>query len=74
MWNLLLEAIAALHVVILVKEIGFRDVILERDALQIVQKINSENPNLSRIGHFVESIRQELGLLRSSTIVYVKRN
>jgi hypothetical protein len=42
-------------------------------ALQIVQKINSESPNLSRIGHFVKSIQQELGLLRSSTIVHVKR-
>lgn len=42
------EALAALHAVILSKEIGFSDIILEGDALQIIQEINSERPNLSK--------------------------
>jgi hypothetical protein len=38
-----------------------------------VQEINSESLTLSTIGYFVESTRQELGLLRSFSIVHIKR-
>jgi hypothetical protein len=41
--------------------------------LQIRKEINSKSPTLSRTGHFVESIRRELGLLRSFMIVHIKR-
>jgi hypothetical protein len=57
------KAVAALHVVIFIKELSFPDTILEGDALQIIQEINSRRPNLSKISHFVESIQQELCLL-----------
>jgi ribonuclease HI len=59
MWSPLLhkQQRRALHAaVILIKEMGFCDVIVEGDALQIVQEINFESYNLSRIGHFVESM------------------
>jgi hypothetical protein len=51
------KAVAALHVVIFIKELGFSDTILEGDALQIIQEINSGRPNLSKIDHFVKSIQ-----------------
>jgi hypothetical protein len=57
MWSPLLhkQQRRALHAVILIKEMGFCDVIVKGNALQIVQEISSESYNLSRIGHFVES-------------------
>jgi len=45
-----------ISIYILVKEMSFRDIILEGKALQIMQEINFESPNLSRIGHFVNSM------------------
>lgn len=51
----------------------FCDVILKGDALQIVRKANSDPPHLSRIGHFIESIQQELQGFSTSSIVFVSR-
>ncbi len=73
MESVVADVIAALHFVILNKDMGFSWCNFGGDTLQIVQEINSESPTLSTIGHFVESTRQELGLLRSFSIVHIKR-
>jgi hypothetical protein len=49
------------------------DIILEGDALQVVNEINLAIPSLSRIGHFTDDIRSELHSLRSFRVVHVKR-
>jgi hypothetical protein len=41
--------------------------------LVVIKEINSGPPFLSRIGHFVESIRQEVGLLQSSCFNFTPR-
>lgn len=67
------EAWAALHAIIFVKEIGMFDIILEGDAKQVVDKINSDSPTLNRFGYFIEGTRSELGYLRSFHVVHVRR-
>jgi hypothetical protein len=67
------EVMAALHAILFSREVGFFDVVFEGDALQVVRDINSAPPYSSRIGHFIESINQELGCFRSSSVVFVPR-
>jgi hypothetical protein len=67
------KAMAALHAILFSKDIGFFDVIFEGDALQVVREINSDPPYASHIGHFVESIKHELVLFRSSCVGYAPR-
>jgi ribonuclease HI len=42
------------------KEAGFWEVIFEGDAVLVVKEIKSNPPFLSKIGHFIESIHQEM--------------
>jgi hypothetical protein len=62
---LVAEALAALHSVLIAKELGLIGIILEGDALQVVIEINSAIHSLSRIGHFTYDIRSKLHSLRS---------
>jgi hypothetical protein len=55
------------------KEAGFRDVIMEGDALNVVKEINSNLPYLFRLGHFVEAIKRELDFFQSILFVYAPR-
>jgi hypothetical protein len=57
------EVMAAMEAVTFSREVGFFKAIFEGDSLQIVKAINANTPNLSKIGHFVESIKTELRLL-----------
>jgi hypothetical protein len=41
--------------------------------MQVVNEINSKNQPLNRFEHFIEGIRLALCSLRSSNIVYVRR-
>lgn len=70
------EAMAAMEACLFCKEVGFFDIILEGDALQIVLEIkliNSGLPFLSRFGHFIDSINRELSSFRSTKFVHVPR-
>jgi hypothetical protein len=67
------EMCAALEAVVFCKEAGFRDVIMEGDALNVVKEINSNPPYLSRLGHFVEAIKRELHFFQSIHFVYAPR-
>jgi ribonuclease HI len=67
------EAMAAIHAVLFRKDAGFLDVIFERDALQVVQEMNSKPPYASRIGHYVESFQHERVGLRYSTFAHAYR-
>jgi hypothetical protein len=57
----------------LAKESGLLDIILEGDALQVVNEINLAIPSLSKIGHFTDDIRSVLYSLRSFRVIHVKR-
>jgi hypothetical protein len=52
---------------------GFFYVIFARDFMEVVKEANSNPPYFSRIGHFIDSIKQELNLLRSSSFIYTDR-
>jgi ribonuclease HI len=64
------EVMAALNAVQFCKEVGFLDVMLEGDASQVIREVNSGPPILSRIGHFVESIRREVKFLLFNFLLY----
>jgi hypothetical protein len=56
----LAEAMAAYEAVVFCKEVGFYDIILEGDAKQVVDDVNSRTPNQNVAGHFVEGIIMEM--------------
>lgn len=68
------EALAALQVVELSKEIGFNDIILKGDTLQIVNAVKAEGNNWSKFGHIIDGIKLGLCQLRSWRIKHVKRD
>ncbi len=65
--------LTTLYVVETSKEMGFHDIILERDAIQIVNVNKMPGNNWSSIGHIVDDIKLELKRLRSWRIDHVKR-
>jgi hypothetical protein len=52
----------------------FNDIILKRDALQIIKTIKAERNNWSKFGYMVNGIKEDLRQLKSWSIVHVKRN
>jgi len=68
------EALAAFHAVETCKEMGFHNIILEGDALQIVNTIKVTCNNLSSFGHIVDGIKLELRQLRYWRIEHIKRD
>jgi ribonuclease HI len=67
------EALAALHAVILANERKYTGLIFEGDALIVVNALNSPNYCESTYGHYIEGTKQELCCLGVSKFVHVKR-
>jgi ribonuclease HI len=67
------EQLAASYAVIFYLEVGFFDIIVEGDALQVIKDINSSPHFLSRNGHLIEGIKQEMQQFRSCSLVHVPR-
>jgi ribonuclease HI len=68
------EVMAALCAMQFSKEAGFFKILLEGDATQVVKEINLGPPYLSRIGHFIDSIHQEMGCFRCISFSFVPRD
>jgi hypothetical protein len=68
------EALASLHAVRLGQELGGSAIILEGDAKQVVEAINSDVSNVSRFGHLVEDIRLTLKSFPRWRCVFANRN
>jgi ribonuclease HI len=64
---------AAYEAVIFCKDVGFYEIILEGDAKQVVDDVNSRSPKHDVSGLFVEGIRTEMQGLRGVTIAHVNR-
>jgi hypothetical protein len=45
----------------LYKEMGFFDIILEGDALQVVNVVNMGSLNWSKMGHLIDGIKEVFG-------------
>jgi ribonuclease HI len=67
------EAMAALSAMYFCREVGFFEVILEGDAIQVLQAINSDPPFLSKFGHFIESIHHEKRNFKSVDFSFIPR-
>lgn len=67
------EALATLHAVEFSCELGFYDIIVEGDALQIVNAVKVGITNWSKFRHIVEDIKERMHLLRSCRIEHVKK-
>jgi ribonuclease HI len=67
------ELMAASYAVSFYLEVGFFHVIFEGDALNVIREVNSNPPYLSKSGHFIEGIKQEVLNLNSYSFVHVSR-
>jgi len=56
------EVIAALRAAVFCRELGYQQVMLEGDALQVVQTLRNENKNLSKYGSLIEKTHGVLSL------------
>ncbi|OMO77333.1 hypothetical protein CCACVL1_15074 [Corchorus capsularis] len=68
------EARAALKAIEWSKDMGFKDVILEGDALTIIKKLSSKLQDLSPIGTFIEEIKLHSSLFNSCTFSHIGRD
>ncbi|XP_018813588.2 uncharacterized protein LOC108985665 [Juglans regia] len=70
----LAEAMAALRAVLLCKQLGISRVLLEGDALNVVNDINSEAKDWSSVGLIIQDIKAELQNLEYGSIQFISRN
>jgi hypothetical protein len=62
------EALAAVHAVEFCREIGFFDIMLEGNVLQIVNAVKAMGYNWSKMGNLINGTKDGLGKLRSWSI------
>jgi ribonuclease HI len=67
------EAVAAIVVIQLAREMGLQQIYVEGDAKVIVDAVVSQAPDWSRRGHLIEDIRSALRSFPHWTMAYVKR-
>ena len=65
------EALGTFHAARLSLELGLQNLILEEDAKQIVEAINSSTSMWSRYGHLVDDTRRLLCTLPMSKCVFI---
>lgn len=68
-----IEAVAALRAFEVACSIGYDCIILEGDALRIINAIASEEEDLSAIGNIILEIKLKARMFRSFTVKHVKR-
>lgn len=68
------EAMAALKAVSFSRDLGFTKVVLEGDALSVVQGLRSPGRNYSRYGHLIEEARSLLNGLQHWSVNHVRRH
>lgn len=68
------EAMAAFQAVSLCQALGVPTLILEGDALRVVNALNSKDIDYSKMGHIVEDTRQLLQSIPQWSCCYVKRD
>ena len=52
---------------------GFTAIILEGNALSVINKINQPSPTLSGIGNLIEDVKNMMKLLKGCKVQHVKR-
>jgi ribonuclease HI len=67
------EATATLRAVYFCQELGFHQVILEGDALLVVQALNTGGTNWCRYGHLLDEAKGILNSFQSWSVQHVRR-
>jgi ribonuclease HI len=67
------ETLVALQALIFCTKQGYQNVLLEGNAMQVVNMINSDKPCNSRYGHLVEDIREVSRSLGETRVQHVRR-
>jgi ribonuclease HI len=68
------EAVAALKAVTFCRELGFSKVILEGDALQVVNALKASTRNWSPYGHLIEEAHSQLSGMHTWRVNHVRRH
>ncbi|KAF5462683.1 hypothetical protein F2P56_018670 [Juglans regia] len=69
----LAEAIGALEATRLCHHLGLTNIILEGDALQVIQAINSRSENWSSTGMIMEDVKGQLSTFESWSAIHIRR-
>ena len=67
------KALAAVHAIMLCKEMGYTNILFEGDALQVIRAIGEEGPCFSSFGHLINCIHNELRGLECASFIPVCR-
>lgn len=70
----IIETVAAKEAIDLALMSGFHSIILEGDALSVINAINSKDTNYSPIGVLILEIQQRLGSFSSVSVKHTKRD
>ena len=68
------ETLAAVQGILMGKELGANGIILEGDAKQVIQVVNSHAPYNSNYEHFVEDIQAEMMAFNNSNLSFISRD
>jgi ribonuclease HI len=68
------EAMAGVHAMLLGKDLNRSGVILEGDAQQVVNAVNSLNPCKSSYGQFIEDIKEGIRSTGNMSVNFTKRD
>lgn len=71
---LLAEAVAFLQVIIFCQDLGFREIILEGDSLQVIQELSNFEENGTSTGMMLVDARSLLESFDSWTVQHTGRN
>ncbi|XP_075640412.1 uncharacterized protein LOC142612181 [Castanea sativa] len=72
--NLEAEVLACRKALEFAVDIGFAEMVIEGDCVQVINAINSSGVNLSRLGHVIEDIQVLTSGLRWTEVRWVKRS
>ena len=68
------EALACRKAIEFAMDIGFSNIVIEGDCVQVINAIKASKANLSRLGHVVEDIQVLISGLRWAEVRWVKRS
>jgi hypothetical protein len=67
------EAMAAANAVLFCKELGYKHVFFEGDAIQVIKAIEVEDPCMRNYGHIIDCIRRKTSSLEQVRFIHLKR-
>ena len=69
----MVEVMAMIDALILVREMGFTDVVVDEDALSVIKKMQKLEVDFSPIGNFIEEAKMMLPMFNSICFMHTRR-